>query len=210
MVLTRPPPPNTLLVTLRRLQIRQHRRDRLNIRRPRRDDQGKRRAHRGRGRWCLEHGKRGVFELQGLLLVGRRLRNLLVQTAHELAARLLIDAVRKLCESLVRLLPERDPVGHRGRHQDRAKTSNMLLADLAISPPRRLDDAGLQPMPAPMAKSDKHGSGTMAGPFEWHNRICTCSPMTAAAVQPVPGNPPVSKISSSRYFQAITHAGRTP
>jgi hypothetical protein len=68
MVLTRPPAPNTLLVTLRRLQIRQHRRDRLNIRRPRRDDQGKRRAHRGRGRWCLEHGKRGVFELQGLLL----------------------------------------------------------------------------------------------------------------------------------------------
>jgi hypothetical protein len=39
MILTRPPAPNTLLVTLCRLQIRQHRRDRLDIRRPRRDDQ---------------------------------------------------------------------------------------------------------------------------------------------------------------------------
>ena len=39
MILTRPPAPNTPLVTLRRLQIRQHRRDRLDIRRPRRDDQ---------------------------------------------------------------------------------------------------------------------------------------------------------------------------
>jgi hypothetical protein len=89
-----------------------------------------------------------------LLLVGRRHRNLLVQ----LAARRGINAVRKLCEPLVHLLPERDPAGHRLRHQDRAKTSNMLLADLAISPPR-LDNAGLQPMPALVAKSDKHGSG---------------------------------------------------
>jgi hypothetical protein len=118
-----------------------------------------------------DHGKRGgVFELQGLLLVGRRHRNFLVQTAHELAARRRVDAARKLREPLVRLLPEGDPVGHRCRHQDRAKTSNMLLADLAISPPR-LDDAGLQPMPALVAKSNKHGSGTMAGPFDLHKQI---------------------------------------
>jgi hypothetical protein len=64
----------------------------------------------------LEHGKRGVFELQGLLLLGRGHRNLLVQTAHELAARLRVDAVRKLAKPLVHPLPERDPVGHRGRH----------------------------------------------------------------------------------------------
>ena len=39
MILARPPAPNTLLVTLCSLQIRQHRRDRLDIRRPRRDHQ---------------------------------------------------------------------------------------------------------------------------------------------------------------------------
>jgi hypothetical protein len=124
----------------------------------------------------------------------------------------------ELCESLVRLLPERDPVGHRGRHQDRAKTSNMLLTDVAISPPRRLDDAGLQPMPALMAKSDKHGSGTMAGPSQTnlplqpHDRSHTPfhGKSPAPSRQPVPGIPPVSKISSSSNFRAITHAGSTP
>jgi hypothetical protein len=53
----------------------------------------------------------------------------------------------------------------------------------AISPPRRLDNAGLQPMLALMAKSHKHGGGgggTMAGPLELHKRICHYSPMTAA------------------------------
>ena len=39
MILARPPAPNTLLVTLCSLQIRQHRWDRLDIRRPRRDHQ---------------------------------------------------------------------------------------------------------------------------------------------------------------------------
>ena len=39
MILARPPAPNTPLVTLCSLQIRQHRRDRLDIRRPRRDHQ---------------------------------------------------------------------------------------------------------------------------------------------------------------------------
>ena len=39
MILARPPAPNTLLVTLCSLKIRQHRRDRLDIRRPRRDHQ---------------------------------------------------------------------------------------------------------------------------------------------------------------------------
>ena len=39
MILARPPAPNTLLVTLCSLKIRQHRQDHLDIRRPRRDHQ---------------------------------------------------------------------------------------------------------------------------------------------------------------------------